>query len=153
MRVTDDSASLVDLSRSSVVVGLSVREETELYDEVGIGRLNKQRTELIMVRTCKFLTFNWMVKGSFALRVSKFFGLTNLPLGSFALGMMRPIGTTLQEPSRTCFPSVKGTFWVKQKLMKLFVEVNEGTWPATGTCCPSRARLGWMTRGSRVNDS
>ena len=63
MRVTDDNASVVDLSRSSVVVGLSVHEETELYDEVGIGRLNKQRAELILVRTCKFLTFIWMVKG------------------------------------------------------------------------------------------
>ena len=68
-----------------------------------------------------------MVKASFALRVLKFFGKTNLALGRFAFAMMRPIGTTLHEPERICLPSVKGTFWVKQKFMKLFFEVSEGT--------------------------
>lgn len=41
-----------------------------------------------------------------------------------------PIGAGLQEPVVICLPSVIGRFGtVKQKLIKLFVEVSEATWP------------------------
>ena len=34
-------------------------------------------------------------------------------------------GIGLHDPAGFCWPSVKGTFWVKQKLMKLFLLVSE----------------------------
>lgn len=41
---------------------------------------------------------------------------------------------------------------VKQKLMKLFDEVADATWPAVGTCWPSDSKPVAMTFGSRVSE-
>jgi hypothetical protein len=40
---------------------------------------------------------------------------------------MAPMGVGLQDPVVICFPLVMGALTVKQKLMKLFVEVNDLT--------------------------
>ena len=46
---------------------------------------------------------------------------------------MTPIGAGLQEPVVICWPFVIGRLGtVAQKLMKLFVDVSEATWPASG---------------------
>jgi hypothetical protein len=45
-------------------------------------------------------------KGWFAGMVEKFIGLVNFEVGMLALGIMSPIGTGLQEPSRICWPLV-----------------------------------------------
>jgi hypothetical protein len=57
-----------------------------------------------------------------------FFGNLNLTEGMLSVEGMSPIGAGLQEPVLICFPSVMGKFGaVKQKLMKLLVEVREAT--------------------------
>jgi len=48
--------------------------------------------------------------------------------GMLSLDGMAPIGAGLQDPVAICFPFVIGKFGtVKQKLMKLFVDVREAT--------------------------
>lgn len=64
---------------------------------------------------------------------------------------MRPIGAGLQEPVVICFPLVMGrSDLVKQKLMKLFVDVKDATWPAVGTSWPLLANPVAMTRESNA---
>ena len=66
---------------------------------------------------------------------------------------MRPIGVWLHEPSMTCCPFVfcePGNS--RQKLMKLFVEVIEGSWPAVALALPSDANAVKTLDGSRVSD-
>ena len=73
----------------------------------------------------------WMVKSWFAGMVAPFLGKTNLAEGMFVVAAMMPIGAGLQEPVVICWPFVIGRLGtVAQKLMKLFDDVREGTWPA-----------------------
>jgi len=65
-----------------------------------------------------------------ALIVSPFFGLTNLAPGILFWATIMPIGVGLQDPSFTCWPLVNVP-WPMQKLIKLFVEVRDGTCPAS----------------------
>ncbi len=59
-----------------------------------------------------------------------FLGKTNFAEGMLSILGIAPIGAGLQEPDWTCCPFVMGRLGtVKQKLMKLFVEVSEATWP------------------------
>lgn len=46
------------------------------------------------------------VNGVFAGMVEKFIGLVNFDVGMLFFGIMSPIGTGLQEPSRSCCPFV-----------------------------------------------
>ena len=74
-----------------------------------------------------------MVKAWLAGTVSPFFGLANLAEGMLDEDGMMPIGAGLHEPVAICFPFVKGRLGtVRQKLMKLFVEVRDATWPGNG---------------------
>jgi len=64
--------------------------------------------------------------------VSRLAGLTNLAEGMFDDDGITPIGAGLHDPPAICWPSVMGVFGtVKQKLMKLLVEVREATCPAS----------------------
>lgn len=90
-----------------------------------------------------------IVKAVFALMVPKFAGKVNLDEGMFAVETMIPIGAGLQEPVVICLPLVIGRFGtVAQKLMKLFPEVREATWPASATDWPLLrnpvARTDWL---------
>lgn len=63
--------------------------------------------------------------------VSPFLGLVNFEEGISSVVGIAPMGAGLQEPVVICFPLVMGRLGtVKQKLMKLFVDVNEATWPS-----------------------
>ena len=63
-----------------------------------------------------------------ALTVPKFLGKMNLDDGMLSTDGIAPIGAGLHEPAWICFPLVMGRLGrVKQKLMKLFFDVNEGT--------------------------
>ena len=69
-----------------------------------------------------------MVKGVLALMVSPFLGFVNFADGILAEDGIDPIGAGLHEPAAICFPFV--IFWlgtVRQKLMKLFVDVSDAT--------------------------
>lgn len=72
-----------------------------------------------------------MVKGSFSTKESSpLGGKTNLADGMLSTDGMTPMGAGLQDPVWICFPFVIGRFGtVRQKLMKLFVDVSEATWP------------------------
>lgn len=66
--------------------------------------------------------------------VPKFLGKINLAEGMLSDEGIMPIGAGLHEPAAICSPLVilrLGT--VRQKLMKLFVDVSEPTCPAVGT--------------------
>ena len=71
-----------------------------------------------------------MVNAVLVAMVSPFLGFVNLADGILAEEGMDPIGAGLHEPAAICFPFVicwLGT--VKQKLMKLFFDVSDATWP------------------------
>jgi len=69
-----------------------------------------------------------MVKVVLDLIVPKFLGKVNLDDGMLSLEGITPIGAGLQDPVAICFPLVIGRFGtVKQKLMKLLVDVSDGT--------------------------
>ena len=75
-----------------------------------------------------FLIAIWIVKVCPALIVPKFGGNMNFEEGILSLDGITPIGAGLQEPVAICFPLVIGRLGtVRQKLMKLFVEVKEAT--------------------------
>lgn len=75
-----------------------------------------------------------MVKAVLAATDPPFGGKTNLAEGIFDCAAMTPIGAGLHEPSTICLPLVMARLGtVKQKLMKLLLEVAEATWPAAGT--------------------
>ena len=66
---------------------------------------------------------------------------------------MTPIGAGLHEPSLICSPFVIFRFGtVAQKLMKLFVDVADATWPASGWSWPSFAKPVAMTELRRVSE-
>ena len=73
----------------------------------------------------------WMVKAVFSTsEVSPLGGKTNLADGMLSTDGMVPMGAGLHEPVVICFPLVMGRLGtVRQKLMKLFVDVREATWP------------------------
>jgi hypothetical protein len=78
-----------------------------------------------------------------------------LALGIFEVEGMAPMGAGLQEPPLICSPSVIGRLDnVAQKLMKLLVEVKEGTSPASEvfTFSPFLAKLGATRLDSRVRE-
>lgn len=71
-----------------------------------------------------------MTKGVLAGMVSPFFGLVNFDEGILSTEGINPIGQGLQDPDWICCPFVIGRFGaVRQKLMKLLVEVNDATCP------------------------
>ena len=71
----------------------------------------------------------------------------------FVVAAMTPIGAGLHDPVTICRPFVRGLpSWVAQKLMKLLEEVREGTWPASGTFCPSFSKPVAMTELSSVSE-
>ena len=82
-----------------------------------------------------FLIAICIVKAWFASMVSPFFGKTNFADGIAVVAAMRPIGAPLHEPVLICVPFVRGRLDVAQKLMKLFSEVAEATWPASASLC------------------
>lgn len=67
-----------------------------------------------------------MVKAVLAAKVSPFLGLVNFEEGILEVDGITPIGAGLHEPVVICCPFVRGRLGtVRQKLMKLFVEVSE----------------------------
>lgn len=94
-----------------------------------------------------------MVNAVFALIVPKFGGNTNFAEGMFVVEGMVPIGAGLQEPVVICLPLVIGRLGkVRQKLMKLFDDVSEATWPASGVSWPLLSNPVAITLGSKVRD-
>ena len=66
---------------------------------------------------------------------------------------MTPIGAGLHDPVVIWVLFMSGRLGtVAQKLMKLFEDVSEGTWPATGTFCPSFSNPVAMTDARRVSE-
>ena len=71
-----------------------------------------------------------IVNAVLAAIVPPFLGLVNFAEGIWSVVGMAPMGAGLQEPVVICFPLVMGRLGtVKQKLMKLLVDVKEATWP------------------------
>ena len=109
-----------------------------------VVRCCKDRTHVLVPheqsspnQRCKELTLIdiLIVNAVFALMVSKFFGLVNLQLGMLVLAAITPMGAALHDPVVICFPFVKGlSGTVAQKLMKLLLDVADGTWPSVGVC-------------------
>jgi hypothetical protein len=82
-----------------------------------------------------------MVNGCPSPMTSLFLGNANLTEGMLSVEGISPIGAGLQDPVLICFPSVMGKLGaVRQKLMKLLVEVSEATWPGVGVSCPVFSR-------------
>ena len=78
----------------------------------------------------KLLMDKLMVNGVLAWIVSPFLGFVNLANGILAVDGMDPIMAGLHEPAAICSPFV--IFWlgtVKQKLIKLLVDVSDATSP------------------------
>lgn len=73
-----------------------------------------------------------MVKVVFDEMESPFFGLTNFEDGMLVVAAIIPIGAGLQDPVLICWPFVMGLSTVRQKLMKLFLDVRDATWPVVG---------------------
>ena len=100
----------------------------------------------------KFTMCTVMLKSVFALIVAMFFGFWNLAEGILLCAAIAPIGVWLHEPSTICCPFVfalPGT--VRQKLMKLFCDVIDASWPAVGVSWPVSEKLK-MLLGSIVSD-
>jgi hypothetical protein len=92
-----------------------------------------------------------IVKAVLALMVAKFVGNVNFDDGMLALEGMMPMGAVLHEPVAVCLPFVRGkSGTVRQKFMKLLLEVLDGTCPAVGTSCPSFSKPTEITAGSRA---
>ena len=72
------------------------------------------------------------VKVWFAWTVAPFRGFENLAEGMLLVDAITPIGAGLHEPVVICCPFVIGLLTVRQKLMKLFFDVSDATWPAVG---------------------
>ena len=81
----------------------------------------------------RFLIAIVTVKLVFAATVAPLAGETNLDEGMSALAAITPIGVWLHEPSTICCPFVFCLLGKsRQKLMKLFVDVIDASWPAVG---------------------
>lgn len=76
---------------------------------------------------CKFWIAITMVKAWLAGTVPKFAGNWNFEDGISVVAGICPMGAGLHDPVLICWPLVMGWFVVAQKLMKLLVEVIEGT--------------------------
>ena len=77
---------------------------------------------------CRLLIAMLMVNALLAAMVSPFLGFVNLADGILSEDGMTPIGAGLHEPVAICFPFVIGNWGtVRQKLMKLFVDVSDAT--------------------------
>jgi hypothetical protein len=88
-----------------------------------------------------------------ALTAAEFWGKRNLDEGMLSTEGIIPTGAGLHEPVLICLPLVIGKLGtVRQKLMKLFVEVREGTCRSAGTSCPSLLKPGAMAAGSRAKN-
>jgi hypothetical protein len=65
-----------------------------------------------------------------------FTGKTNLAEGILAVEGIKPMGAGLHDPFVICLPLV---IWklgsVRQKLIKLLVDVSDGTCPGSATAC------------------
>jgi hypothetical protein len=115
-----------------------------------------------------------MTKAVFVGMVSPFFGLVNFEEGILSTEGIKPIGQGLHDPDWICWPFVMGRLGaVRQKLMKLLVDVNEATCPkyqvhnasdyetydnhknlpAAGTDWPSFANPVAIIRGSRASQN
>jgi hypothetical protein len=68
-----------------------------------------------------------MVNAVLAAMVSPFLGFVNFEDGILAEDGIEPIGAGLHEPAAICFPFVICWLVVRQKLMKLFVDVSDAT--------------------------
>lgn len=75
-----------------------------------------------------------MVNAWLAGRSCMFLGLVNLQEGIAVVAGIDPIGAGLQDPPLTWAPLVIVCLVLAQKLMKLFDDVKDATWPAAGTC-------------------
>ena len=75
-----------------------------------------------------------MVNAWLAAMSCKFLGLVNLLEGIAVVAGICPIGAGLQDPPLTWAPLVMVCPVVAQKLMKLFDDVKDATWPGVGTC-------------------
>jgi hypothetical protein len=129
MCVADDNTLTIECLRGSKVVGLGINEVSSLE---GGKDVTVRSLEKIAVRTWRFFMAIWMVNCVLALIVSPFFGETNFEEGILFSAGITPIGAGLQEPVVICFPSVIGRLGtVRQKFMKLFVDVKEETWPTS----------------------
>jgi len=85
--------------------------------------------------------------------VAKLVGNLNFAEGMFDVEGMMPIGKGLHDPDVTCLPFVRGRLGtVAQKLIKLFPDVREATWPGSAWDWPSFRKPFAMTLGRRVND-
>ena len=95
----------------------------------------------------------WIVKFVFACTVAPFGGNTNLEDGMSALAAMMPIGVWLHEPFVICSPfvfSLSGKS--RQKLMKLFSDVIDASWPAVGVSWPVCVKLKMLSELSVSDD-
>ena len=89
------------------------------------------------------------VNAVLAFRVPKFWGKENLDEGMLSTEGMAPMGAGLQEPVVICLPLVMGKLGtVRQKLIKLLLDVKDFTCPAAGTSWPSFSNPVASTRGS-----
>ena len=70
-----------------------------------------------------------IVNAVFSLRVSPFLGFVNFDEGMLSLEGIAPMGAGLHDPVVICFPLVMSVFCVRQKLMKLLVDVKDATCP------------------------
>jgi hypothetical protein len=96
---------------------------------------------------------NEIVKSLLAGMVSPFVGFVNFADGMFAVEGMIPIIAGLHEPVVICWPFVIGRLGtVAQKLMKLFPEVKDATWPASWTAWPSFKNPVAITELRRVSE-
>ena len=134
--VTDDLTLRVDLLRGRVVVCLRVHERARLdvldrhLDREGRVRLDR----------------GIRVLGEDELGRRHVGGRSNDTHWRLA-GVIRQLHPTrnktkhtgLHEPVLTCWPFVMGSLVVAQKLIKLFVDVNEADWPAVGVSWPLEA--------------
>ena len=74
-----------------------------------------------------------MVNAVLAAMFCMFVGLVNLLEGIAVVAGICPIGAGLQDPPLTWRPLVMVCPVVAQKLIKLFEDVKDGTWPASAT--------------------
>ena len=112
-----------------------------------------------------FLICIVMVNGLFSAKFCKFKGFVNLDEGILLVPGIWPMGAGLHlrstsdtsrkklaegayDPVVICFPLVIGWFVVAQKLIKLFDDVKEGTWPASATAWPFCSKPVAITLGS-----
>lgn len=143
VRVANDLALRVDLERDGIRNDITTVRRREL---TCWGAAKKFSSALTKLPVSRLLMFIWMMNAVFDLTLPPFVGNTNLDEGMTVWAAIWPMGAGLQEPVVICWPLVM--VWPAQKLMKLFVDVREATWPASGTSWPLLAKPVAMTEGS-----